>query len=42
MIERKRYKPDPRKLFERRIHHQFGLSHAVLRALSELNYLGRD
>lgn len=34
--------PTPRDLFERKIHHQFGLSGAVLRAISELHYPGKS
>ncbi|WP_256368633.1 MULTISPECIES: hypothetical protein [unclassified Ruegeria] len=32
----------PRDLFERKIHHQFGLSGAVLRSISELRYPGKS
>lgn len=31
--------PLPRDMFERKIRNQFGLSDAVLRAISELRYL---
>ena len=30
--------PSPRDLFERKIHHQYGLSGAVLRTIGELRY----
>ncbi len=33
-------RPTPRELFERKIHHQFGVRGAILRALGELNYQG--
>ena len=36
------HRPTPRDLFERKIHHQFGLSGALLRALSELHYRGKS
>lgn len=33
--------PTPRELFERKIHHQFGVRGAVLRAQGALRYQGK-
>jgi hypothetical protein len=38
MTEKRRKAPTPRSMFERKIHHQFGLSGGLLRAISELHY----
>ncbi len=42
MIAKKDKTPSPRDMFERKIHHQFGLSGAVLRTISELRYPGKS
>lgn len=38
MSDKKPKTPSPRAMFERKIHHQFGLSGGLLRAISELHY----
>ena len=38
MIGKENKTPTPRDLFERKVHHQFGLSGAVLHSISELRY----
>lgn len=40
MIRRDQHRPAPCDEFERRIRHQFGLSLAIARAISELRYQG--
>ncbi len=42
MMDKRINRPKPRDLFERKIHHQFGLSGAVLRTISELRYPGKS
>ncbi|MEL7252957.1 MAG: hypothetical protein AAGL23_02205 [Pseudomonadota bacterium] len=42
MKGRKPRAPTPRDLFERKIHNQFGVDGAILRALGELQYPGKS
>lgn len=42
MTQAKTKAPTPRDMFERKIHHQFGLNGSVLRALGELHYPGKS
>lgn len=41
MTEKRQKTPTPRDMFERKVHHQFGLSGGLLRAISELHYPGK-